>query len=99
MTTHSRMPTVPTARMQAIQAPVIPIVAQWIRATPGTISLGQGIVSYGPPAESLEAMRAFGGRLEDHRYGPVEGLPMLLDRLDAKLRRENGIDLARGARA
>jgi aspartate/methionine/tyrosine aminotransferase len=87
-----------TARTQAIQAPVIPIVAQWIRSTPGTISLGQGIVSYGPPPESLEAIRTFGGRLEDHRYGPVEGLPMLLERLDAKLRRENGIETRRGAR-
>jgi aspartate/methionine/tyrosine aminotransferase len=87
-----------TARTQAIQAPVIPIVAQWIRSTPGTISLGQGIVSYGPPPESLEAIRTFGGRHEDHRYGPVEGLPMLLERLDAKLRRENGIETRRGAR-
>lgn len=97
MGTESRL-IPPTARTQAIQAPVIPIVAQWIRETPGAISLGQGIVSYGPPRESLEAMQTFGARLEDHRYGPVEGLPLLLDRLGAKLRRENGIDLARGAR-
>jgi aspartate/methionine/tyrosine aminotransferase len=98
MATSSNRFASATARTQAIQAPVIPIVAQWIRSTPGTISLGQGIVSYGPPPESLEAIRTFGGRLEDHRYGPVEGLPMLLERLDAKLRRENGIETRRGAR-
>jgi aspartate/methionine/tyrosine aminotransferase len=84
--------------MQAIQAPVIPIVAKLIRSTPGTISLGQGIVSYGPPRESLEALRQFGQTLEDHRYGPVEGLPELVDRLGVKLQRENGIDLTGGAR-
>jgi aspartate/methionine/tyrosine aminotransferase len=98
MSHGSRFAPITTARVQAIQAPVIPIVAQWIRATPGTISLGQGIVSYGPPPESLEAMRGFGERLEDHRYGPVEGLPRLLERLEAKLQRENGIETRRGAR-
>ena len=40
--------------MDAVQAPIIPIVGQLIRATPGTISLGQGIVHYGPPAEALD---------------------------------------------
>jgi aspartate/methionine/tyrosine aminotransferase len=98
MSTGSHVSRAATARMQAIQAPVIPIVAQLIRATPGTISLGQGIVSYGPPPESLDAVRAFGARIEDHRYGPVEGLPDLVDRIGVKLQRENGLDRSRGAR-
>jgi aspartate/methionine/tyrosine aminotransferase len=84
--------------MNAVQAPVIPIIGELIRATPGTISLGQGIVSYGPPAEAMQAAAAFGGTIEDHRYGPVEGLPALLEIIAEKLRRENGIDVARGRR-
>ena len=55
-----------------MQAPVIPIVGRWIAETPGTISLGQGVVSYGPPPEAVEASQRFGATLSDHRYGPVE---------------------------
>jgi aspartate/methionine/tyrosine aminotransferase len=78
-------------RLAAVQAPVIPIVGRWIAETPGTISLGQGVVSYQPPAEALEAARAFGGTLTDHRYGPVEGLAPLVSAIEAKLAAENGI--------
>jgi aspartate/methionine/tyrosine aminotransferase len=84
--------------MQAVQAPVIPIIGELIRSTPGTISLGQGIVSYGPPPESLAAAAAFGRTLDEHRYGPVEGLPALVAEIGAKLARENGIDVARERR-
>jgi aspartate/methionine/tyrosine aminotransferase len=79
------------ARMEAVQTPVIPVIGDLIRSTPGTISLGQGIVSYGPPREAIEAIAAFGGSIEDHRYGPVEGLPDLVAAIAEKLRRENGI--------
>jgi aspartate/methionine/tyrosine aminotransferase len=79
------------ARMEAVQTPVIPVIADLIRSTPGTISLGQGIVSYGPPREAVDALASFGGTLEDHRYGPVEGLPPLVAAVAEKLRRENGI--------
>jgi aspartate/methionine/tyrosine aminotransferase len=78
-------------RLAAVQPPVIPIVGRWIAETPGTISLGQGIVSYGPPAGVLDAVRRFGDSLDDHRYGPVEGLPALVENLHLKLARENGI--------
>ena len=81
-------------RITDIQPPVIPILGDWIRSTPGTISLGQGIVSYGPPPQVLEALRAFGTTSADHRYGPVEGQPDLLSILSDKLTRENGLDLA-----
>ena len=80
-----------SVRLAAVQPPVIPIVARWTAETPGTISLGQGIVSYGPPPEVMEAVRSFGGTLADHRYGPVEGLPELVSLLESKLARENGI--------
>ena len=49
------------------------------------------MVAYGPPPEVLEAARRFGGEVTDHRYGPVEGLPDLIDALEAKLAAENGI--------
>jgi aspartate/methionine/tyrosine aminotransferase len=78
-------------RLAAVQPPVIPIVGRWTAGTPGTISLGQGIVSYGPPPEVLEAVRRFGSSPSDHRYGPVEGLPELVDAIESKLARENGL--------
>jgi aspartate/methionine/tyrosine aminotransferase len=77
--------------MTAVQAPIIPIVGRWTRETPGAISLGQGLVSYGPPAEALAAARAFGTRPDAHRYGPVEGQPELVTAIEGKLLRENGI--------
>ena len=43
------------SRMDAIQAPIVAVVGDWIRQTPGTISLGQGVVHYGPPREALDA--------------------------------------------
>ena len=87
------------ARMEAVQTPVIPVIADLIRSTPGTISLGQGIVSYGPPREAVDALAAFGGTLDDHRYGPVEGLPALVAAISEKLRRENGIAVGGDAAA
>jgi aspartate/methionine/tyrosine aminotransferase len=80
-------------RITDIQPPVIPILGEWIRSNPGTISLGQGITSYGPPPEVMQAVQAFGTTLAEHRYGPVEGQPDLLAILRDKLTRENGIDL------
>jgi aspartate/methionine/tyrosine aminotransferase len=77
--------------MRAVQAPIVPIVGRWVRETPGTISLGQGMVSYGPPAEAVAAARAFGDQPDDHRYGPVEGEPGLVAAIERKLAEENGI--------
>jgi aspartate/methionine/tyrosine aminotransferase len=78
-------------RLSAVQTPVIPVVGRWIAATPGTISLGQGVVSYPPPPEVADAVRRFGGSPADHRYGPVEGLPALVEAVERKLAAENGI--------
>jgi len=77
--------------MQAVQSPVIPIVGEWVRATPGCISLGQGIVWWGPPPQALEAAQK---ALSDpllHRYKPVEGIPELVEAFEKKLASENGI--------
>lgn len=82
---------VQSRRLAEVQTPVIPVVGRWTAETPGTISLGQGIVSYGPPDGVIEAVRAFGGRPADHRYGPVEGLEPLVSAIEGKLAVENGI--------
>lgn len=78
-------------RLAAVQTPVIPIVSRWIAETPGTISLGQGIVSYGPPKEAIDSLKTFPASIGDHRYGNVEGQPDLIEAIEAKLARENGI--------
>src|SRR5262245_33564518 len=85
-------------RIAAVQYPVIPTVQRWVRATPGTISFGQGIISYAPPPAVLEAARQFGGPVESHRYGPVEGQPDLIDALEKKLAAENGVQVQPGSR-
>src|SRR5580765_8297658 len=80
-----------TQRMASVQAPVIPIVGELIRANPGTISLGQGVVHYGPPPSALERMKEFFAAEENHKYKAVEGIAPLLEVLSAKLRVQNGI--------
>jgi aspartate/methionine/tyrosine aminotransferase len=77
--------------MGNVQPPIIPIVGDLIRRHPGTISLGQGVVSYGPPASALKILGSFPRTLDDHRYGPVEGSPELVDVIGRKLEAENGI--------
>ena len=81
-------------RMDAVQAPIIPILGEWIRQSPGTISLGQGMVAYGPPPEAAAALPGFLADPSAHRYGPVEGLPALVDALSQKLTSENGLHLS-----
>jgi aspartate/methionine/tyrosine aminotransferase len=84
-------------RMQAVQTPIIPTVAALIRDHPGTISLGQGVVSYGPPPEAIDGIGAFLADPENHKYKPVQGIPLLIEALAAKLRSENDIDLGSSA--
>jgi len=78
-------------RMRSVQTAVIPVIERLIAATPGTISLGQGIVAYGPPPEAMARLTAFGRDVRDHRYGPVEGRAGLVAAIEAKLAAENGI--------
>ena len=79
-------------RMGAVQSPVVPIVADLIKATPGAISLGQGVVNYGPPEKALQNVMAHGGELNQY-YGPVEGIAALGDRIRYKLSTDNRIDV------
>jgi aspartate/methionine/tyrosine aminotransferase len=84
--------------MAAVQPPIIPILGELIRRTPGTISLGQGVVSYGPPPGALAALAAFPASPDDHRYGPVHGTPALLEAIGEKLAAENRIAAGHGRR-
>jgi aspartate/methionine/tyrosine aminotransferase len=82
-------------RMRAVQTPIIPVVAELIRAHPGTISLGQGVVSYGPPPQAMEEVARFWADPDNHKYKAVEGVAPLCDALARKLEAENGIRLGR----
>ncbi len=85
-------------RMQSVQTPIIPVVAELIRQYPGTISLGQGVVSYGPPPEAMAEIQRFLADPENHKYKPVTGLPELVEAFAKKLRGENGIRLGDDSR-
>jgi aspartate/methionine/tyrosine aminotransferase len=82
----------PSARGAGVQLPIIPTVAGWIAETPGTISLGQGVVHYGPPPAALETVPEFLRAFPHYRYVPDAGLPELRKAFEEKLRAENGID-------
>jgi aspartate/methionine/tyrosine aminotransferase len=82
--------------MDAVQAPIIPVIGALIRANPGTISLGQGVAHYGPPPAVMDAVSRVLGEKSTHEYQPGSGLPRLLDRIAAKLLAENAIDARRG---
>jgi aspartate/methionine/tyrosine aminotransferase len=84
--------------MDAVQAPIVPVIGGLIRQVAGTISLGQGVVHYGPPHAAIDAARVALTDASTHEYQDGAGLPALLERLEAKLRAENGIDLRRGSR-
>lgn len=87
-----------TRRMQQIQAPIIPIVGQWIRETPGTISLGQGIVYYPPPPEAKAHISSFFDKAQNHHYQAVHGIPPLLAAIQQKLLDENSMSVGSSQR-
>ena len=78
-------------RMDGVDTPIIPTIAALARATPGTISLGQGVVSYGPPAEAIAALPGLMQDVQLHKYQAVSGYPPLVELVRQKLERENGI--------
>lgn len=82
-----------SSRMQAIQDPIIPIVGDLIRSHPGTISLGQGVVSYPPPPQSLSRLIQAFEDPRNHLYQAVEGLPELQAAIAQKLAIDNQIQI------
>jgi aspartate/methionine/tyrosine aminotransferase len=85
-------------RIQVVQSPIIPLVEQLISSTPGTISLGQGVVSFGPPPEAMEQLRTFFDNPDYHKYQSVHGIPHLLELIESKLLTENAINVKHGSR-
>ncbi|MBN3925179.1 pyridoxal phosphate-dependent aminotransferase [Nostoc sp. NMS4] len=82
-----------TSRMQEIQSPIIPVVGELIKNSPGTISLGQGVVYYNPPPEAREFLAKFLAEPANNLYKSVEGIPPLLTALAGKLQAFNGIEI------
>jgi len=80
-------------RMQAVQSPIIQEVADLVRQHPGTISLGQGVVYYGPPPEAIAQISHFLANPKNHLYQSIQGIPPLLELITIKLKTENGIEL------
>ncbi len=89
-----------STRMDAVQTPIVPIVGDLIRQVPGTISLGQGVVHYGPPPAAIaalqEALRSGGSDV--HGYQDGAGLPALVEVVERKLAAENGLPVRSGTR-
>jgi aspartate/methionine/tyrosine aminotransferase len=83
-----------SSRLAAVQSPVIPIVGEWIRQHPGTISLGQGVVYYGPPPQVHERVAEFFRDPDNHRYQAVHGIPPLVEAFERKLKTEHDVDVA-----
>ena len=80
-------------RLHVTQSPIIPVIADLIRSVPGTLSLGQGVVGYGPPPEIQTEIARFQSEPANHKYQPVAGIPALLDAIERKLAAENGVKL------
>ena len=90
----SAPPSPISARLADVQSPIIPIVMDLYRRHPGTVSLGQGVVGYGPPPGVADRIARFCETPGHHLYQPDEGIPELRVALGEKLVRENGIDAA-----
>lgn len=82
-----------STRMDAVQTPVIPIVQDMIRQHPGTISLGQGVVSYSPPTEAIDRITEFLSNPQNHKYQSLQGISPLLEAIAVKLQAENHVAL------
>lgn len=79
--------------MEAVQSPIIPAVGELIKNSPGTISLGQGVVSYSPPPEAIEFLPQFLADPANNLYQSFEGIPPLRNALKEKLAAFNNIEI------
>ena len=85
-------------RLKNVQTPVIPLISDLIRANPGTISLGQGVVNYLPPESTFRAVEDFYSNPENNKYQATEGIAELRDLITKKLEAENNIKLGLGSK-
>src|SRR3954466_7557126 len=84
-------------RMDGVQTPIVQVIGDIIRQVPGTISLGQGVVHYGPPSSAVEVARDALSNPDTHAYQDGAGSRALSGAIEHKLLRDNGIDVARGS--
>jgi aspartate/methionine/tyrosine aminotransferase len=85
-------------RMDGVQPPIVPVIGDLIRQVPGTISLGQGVVHYGPPPAAVNIAREALANPDTHTYQDGAGMRALVGAIEDKLQRDNAIDVARGTR-
>ena len=85
-------------RMKAVTPSHIPTVNALVRDHPGTISLGQGVVHYGPPPEARQGVERFFQDPDNHKYKSESGIPALIDAFRVKMEVENGIRIGDGNR-
>ena len=94
------MPAPPSAhRVAQVLNPVIPTLGTLLKAHPDALSLGQGMVAWGPPdsvrTALVDACRSAGA---SDRYGPMAGDPQVLEGIhQALLRQRHPLDLASSA--
>jgi aspartate/methionine/tyrosine aminotransferase len=81
------------SRMNWVQSPIIPVVAELIKNSPGTISLGQGVVHYQPPQEAIDILPKFLSEPKNNLYQAVTGIPELITTLTNKLAKFNNIEI------
>lgn len=94
-------PAEPARRLAAVLEPVIPQVGALITSHPGTLSMAQGMVDWGPPPAVLETVTAALAEAGSDasaaaaldRYGPLQGDPQLLAALREHLVNRYGLDL------
>ena len=90
--------TLSNSRMDQVQTPVIPLVADLIQQNPGTISMGQGVVYYPPPPGAFKKLSQLEAGTGIHQYCETGGIPELRNLLVDKLSSENAIDMDSGRR-
>lgn len=78
-------------RMNAVDSPIIPTIAKLVRDNPGTISLGQGVVNYGPPAQAVSGLPTQMGDAQLNKYQAVGGIAPLVDTFQQKLAHDNQV--------
>lgn len=82
-----------SSRMDQIQSPLIAVVGEMIAQSTGTISLGQGVVSYPAPPQAIKQISNFLDNPKNHLYQSVIGIPQLLEIIEQKLLEDNQIKI------
>jgi len=79
-----------TKRMALVKQPIIQVINELIKNNQGTISLGQGMVYYGPPKDALHSLINENDKLSN--YAAVHGINELREIFAHKLLAENHIN-------